>query len=81
MRLVEIEAELEKLRQEEEALDDKLLQRKKQFHLLIHTIHQVFNALFVKYWWKYTFLEVNPPPINSIPTGALKLGKNIRQTL
>jgi THO complex subunit 7 len=40
-RLAEIEAELEKSRQEEEALDEKLLQRKKQFHLLIHTIHQV----------------------------------------
>ncbi len=43
-RLQEIEAELDKSRAEEEALDEKLLQRKKQFHLLIHTIHQV-NAL------------------------------------
>ena len=40
-RLADIEADLEKLRQEEEALDEKLSERKKQFHLLVHTIHQV----------------------------------------
>jgi len=39
--LADIEADLEKLRQEEEALDEKLSERKKQFHLLVHTIHQV----------------------------------------
>ena len=40
-KLTEIEADLEKFRQEEEALDDQLQQRKKQFYLLIQTIHQV----------------------------------------
>ena len=39
--MADIEADLEKLRQEEEALDEKLSERKKQFHLLVHTIHQV----------------------------------------
>ena len=42
VRLAEIEADLEKSRKEETDLDEKLFQRKKQFHLLIQTIHQVF---------------------------------------
>jgi len=50
-RLAEIEAELEKSRQEEEALDEKLLQRKKQFHLLIHTIHQVWKVFNYRHYF------------------------------
>ena len=57
-RLAEIEAELEKSRQEEEALDEKLLQRKKQFHLLIHTIHQVGKTDFF-YMEYFHFIQID----------------------
>ena len=61
-QLAEIEADLEKFRQEEEALDDQLQQRKKQFFLLVQTIHQV-HLLFHPTW--AAIVEFLLPSLNS----------------
>ena len=39
--IVEVTAHLERLKEEEEELDAKLQQRKKQFHVLVNSIHQL----------------------------------------
>ncbi len=40
-KLQEVEEELARLKRREEKLDEKLELRKKQCHLLVHTIHQL----------------------------------------
>ena len=41
----EIHAELDRLKEEEEMLEDKLQQRKKQFHVLVNSIHKLQELL------------------------------------
>ena len=40
-KIHEIEAEVDRLKDEEEMLEDKLQQRKKQFHVLVNSIHKL----------------------------------------
>merc|ERR1719495_936296 len=44
----QVSGELERLKREEEELDAKLQQRKKQFHVLVNSIHQLQEMLEVE---------------------------------
>ena len=55
--IVEVTAHLERLKEEEEELDTKLQQRKKQFHVLVNSIHQLqVKSFWISWAWRHIYL-------------------------